>query len=68
LTSLSGDSRFTSPFAVKVERRDRVRVPDGRAGEVVGFYRDGVSDLVLVRLESGEIGRFARAVVRLLIG
>jgi hypothetical protein len=43
----------------------RVRVPDGRIGEVIGFYqRPGPT--VLVRLESGEIAEFrAVEVVRL---
>ena len=69
MTSLSGDSRLTSlSTVVKLARRDRVRVPDGRVGKVIGFYRDGEEDLVLVHLESGATRRYARADVRLLIG
>jgi hypothetical protein len=43
----------------------RVRVPDGRIGEVIGFYqRPGPT--VLVRLAPGEIAEFrAVEVVRL---
>jgi hypothetical protein len=32
---------------------DRVRIPDGRAGEVIGFYRR-TAESALVQLESGE--------------
>jgi len=36
---------------------DRVRVPDGREGEVIGFYRRK-DESVLVRFSSGESDEF----------
>lgn len=48
-----------------VARRDHVCVPDGRVGEVIGFYRNE-EDLVLVLFEGGERRRYARTDLRLL--
>jgi hypothetical protein len=56
------NSAVVRPLAI----RDRVRVPDRRIGEVIGFYR-GEDDSVLVRLEDGERSRYTRGDVRLLI-
>jgi hypothetical protein len=39
---------------------DRVRVPDGRDGEVIGFYRDKVEQM-LVQFDTGESRRYLRA-------
>lgn len=39
---------------------DRVRVPDGRNGEVIGFYRDAVEQM-LVRFDTGGSQRYLRA-------
>jgi hypothetical protein len=47
--------------------RDHVRVPGGRVGEVIGFYRND-EDLVLVRLGCDERRRYARGDLRLVIG
>jgi hypothetical protein len=38
---------------------DRVRVPDGRSGEVIGFYRGEVEQM-LVRLDTGGSRRYLR--------
>jgi hypothetical protein len=39
---------------------DRVRVPDGRNGEVIGFYRDEVEQM-LVRFDTGGSRRYLRS-------
>ena len=39
---------------------DRVRVPDGRTGEVIGFYRDEVEQM-LVLFDTGGSERYLRA-------
>jgi hypothetical protein len=36
---------------------DRVRVPDGRNGEVIGFYRDEVEQM-LVQFDTGGTRRY----------
>lgn len=41
----------------KMECHDRVSVPDGRVGEVIGFYRR-MYESVLVRFPDGESGEF----------
>ena len=48
-----------------VECHDRVRVPDGRSGEVIGFYRDAVEQL-LVQFDTGGTGRYLPADLLLL--
>ena len=50
----------------KVEWRSRVRVPDGRIGKVIGFYRRE-NDSVLVRFGSGETAEFLTPEVELLV-
>jgi hypothetical protein len=40
-----------------IEAHDSVRVPDGRIGEVVGFYRREVES-VLVQFAPGDSGEF----------
>jgi hypothetical protein len=40
-----------------VECHDRVSVPDGRIGEVIGFYRRSF-ETVLVRFAGGDSGEF----------
>jgi hypothetical protein len=46
-------------------RHDRVRVPDGRIGEVVGFYREE-DEPILVLFKSGDTKRYRRADLRLI--
>jgi hypothetical protein len=41
---------------------DRVSVPDGRIGEVIGFYRR-IHESVLVRFPSGESDEFLAVAV-----
>ena len=41
----------------RIAYHDRVRVPDGRVGEVIGFYRRK-DESVLVRFSSGESDEF----------
>jgi len=40
---------------------DRVRVPDGRSGEVIGFYRDEALEHMLVLFDTGGSRRYPRA-------
>jgi hypothetical protein len=44
-----------SPEAI--DAHDRVRVPDGRVGEVIGFYRRQ-HETVLVMFSSGKVDEF----------
>lgn len=53
----------TDPPAVA--RHNRVRVPDGRLGEVIGFYRTK-DEHMLVLLDTGGSKRYPRAALRLL--
>jgi hypothetical protein len=39
---------------------DRVRVPDGRNGEVIGYYRDDVEHM-LVLFDTGGSARYLRS-------
>jgi hypothetical protein len=48
---------------VSIAPHDRVRVPDGRIGEVLGFYR-GEIETVVVRLGDGKSGQFVPADLR----
>jgi hypothetical protein len=48
-------------------RLDHVRVPDGRIGEVVGFYRGEDEPMMLVAFGSGDTDRYCRADLRLVI-
>jgi hypothetical protein len=41
----------------EIKCHDRVRVPDGRTGNVVGFYRTR-SEMALVRFDDGESRKF----------
>lgn len=51
-----------------VGRHDRVRVPDGRNGEVIGYYRDDVEH-VLVLFDTGGSARYLRSdLLRLGVG
>jgi hypothetical protein len=47
-------------------RHDHVRVPDGRIGEVIGFYRED-DEPMLVLFGSGDTRRYGRADLRLMI-
>jgi hypothetical protein len=51
-TSASACARRSRPIA----GHDRVRVPDGRVGEVIGFYRTE-DEALLIRFDSGDSGR-----------
>jgi hypothetical protein len=44
-----------------VGRHDRVRVPDGRNGEVIGFYHDEVVEHMLVLFDTGGSRRYLRS-------
>jgi hypothetical protein len=44
----------------KVGRHDRVRVPDGRKGEVIGYYRDERENM-LVLFDTGGSRRYCSA-------
>jgi hypothetical protein len=48
-------------------RSDHVRVPDGRIGEVVGFYRGEDEPVMLVVFCSGDTNRYCREDLRLII-
>ncbi len=48
-----------------IARHDRVRVPDGRIGEVIGFYRED-NEPMLVLLDEGA-RRYLRANLRLVV-
>jgi hypothetical protein len=50
--SASASARPSRPIA----GHDRVRLPDGRVGEVIGFYRT-VDEALLIRFDSGDSGR-----------
>ena len=51
-----------------VGRHDRVRVPDGRNGEVIGYYRDEVEHM-LVLFDTGGSARYLRSdLLRLGVG
>jgi hypothetical protein len=45
-------------------RHDRVRVPDGRIGEVIGFYRED-DEPMLILFGTGDSRRYCRADLRL---
>jgi hypothetical protein len=46
---------------------DRVLVPDGRTGEVIGFYRGDDDERMLVLFDSGGTQRYVRGDLRLLL-
>ena len=49
-----------------IARHDHVRVPDGRIGEVIGFYREA-DEPMLVLFISGNSQRFGRTDLRLIV-
>jgi hypothetical protein len=55
LTTHTSDD--ASAGSSKVECHDRVSVPDGRVGEVIGFYRRSY-ETVLVRFADGDSAEF----------
>lgn len=61
ITPLAASPLELSPVAFG----DHVRVPDGRTGEVIGFYRRE-SDSVLVRFGPGDSAEFFTPEVELL--
>lgn len=42
----------------EISAHDRVRVPDGRIGQVIGFYRREYDDSVIVLFSSGRSTEF----------
>lgn len=50
-------SNDVSSATRKIEWHDHVSVPDGRVGEVIGFYRRS-HETVLVRFPDGDSGEF----------
>ena len=46
-----------------IETRDNVRVPDGRTGEVIGFYRRELESVVVL-FASGRSSEFLMSEVR----
>lgn len=46
-----------------IDAHDRVRVPDGRVGEVIGFYRREYESVVVL-FSSGRSGEFLTTDVR----
>jgi hypothetical protein len=42
---------------------DRVRVPDGRAGDVIGFYRTS-TEMALVQFDDGESRKIALSMLK----
>jgi hypothetical protein len=50
-------SNDVSGATFRVECHDRVSVPDGRVGEVIGFYRRSY-ETVLVRFADGDSDEF----------
>jgi hypothetical protein len=59
-TALPQPTRIES----NIRFRDRVRVPDGRTGTVVGFYRTK-SEMALVRFDDEESRKFPLSVLEL---
>lgn len=47
----------------EVETHDQVRVPDGRVGEVIGFYRRE-HESVVVQFAGGRSGEFLTSEVK----
>jgi hypothetical protein len=49
-----------APETDVIDLYDRVRVPDGRVGSVIGFYRRDVVSVVVL-FDSGDSGQFLHA-------
>ena len=57
------ENAVPGPPPLRVTVQDRVSVPDGRVGSVIGFYmRDPAT--VLVALEPGDVREFSPADLR----
>ena len=65
MTALPASPKFDH---VAILRHDPVRVPDGRVGEVVGFYRERESDEQMLVLLSAGTERYHQTDLRLHIG
>jgi hypothetical protein len=61
LVAAATAARLLVPEAI--DAQDRVRVPDGRVGEVIGFYRRQ-EESVVVQFPSGASGEFLTSDVR----
>jgi hypothetical protein len=61
MSFVAAAARLLIPEAI--DAQDRVRVPDGRVGRVIGFYRRQ-DESVLVQFSSGASSEFPTADVR----
>jgi hypothetical protein len=61
MSLVAAAARLLVPEAI--DAQDRVRVPDGRIGKVIGFYRRQ-DESVLVQFSSGTSSEFLMADVR----
>jgi hypothetical protein len=57
---------FTAPTRTDIRFHDRVRVPDGHTGKVVGFYRTK-TEMALVQLDDGERRKFVLSELELAV-
>ena len=64
MTTLHAATETATEDVQALACHDHVRVPDGRIGEVVGFYRDS-DEPMLVLFISGDTQRYGRADLRL---
>jgi len=55
--AMAATTVFPSPTGMDIRFHDRVRVPDGRTGNVVRFYRTR-TEMALVVLVTGEARKF----------
>jgi hypothetical protein len=55
--TITAPAAYPLDHEVRIRFHDHVRVPDGRVGKVIGFYRRDV-EAVLVKFPSGETGEF----------
>ena len=65
MTSLLGTNAPIDEESPRVGYHDRVQVPDGRIGNVVGFYKRTVES-VLISFEPGVSGEFLMTEVKAL--
>jgi hypothetical protein len=65
MRTLNGYRRVALVDSQALHCDDRVLVPDGRTGEVIGFYR-GDDERMLVLFDSGGTQRYVRGDLRLL--
>jgi hypothetical protein len=56
-SALTATAAFPLSARMSIRFRDPVRVPDGRIGDVVGFYRTK-TEMALVQFDDGERRKF----------